>query len=75
MQTVQQQDQGPSQGPMVVSPSPEQILVQLPPCSAGRVREVIGSTQLALEDLPLDDIPDVAVTDISDRQLATYLCQ
>ena len=26
-------------------------------------------------ELPLDDIPDVAISDLSDWQLATYLCQ
>ena len=70
-QTVWQQ----AQEPLVVSSSPERTSVQQLPCIAGRVKMVIGSTQLALEELPLDDIPDVAVSDLSDRQLATYLCQ
>ena len=56
-QTVWQQ----AQEPQVVSSSPERTSVQLPPCIAGRVKAVIGSTQLTLEELPLDDIPDVAV--------------
>ncbi len=35
----------------------------------------MGSTQLTLEDLPFDDIPDVVVSALSGRQLVTYLCQ
>ncbi len=69
--TVQQ----PAQDPLVVSPSPERTTIQLPPCIAGQVRAVVGGTQMVLEDLPLDNIPDVAVFHLSDRQLATYLCQ
>jgi hypothetical protein len=30
---------------------------------------------LTLEDLPFDGVPDVAVSTLSDGQLATYLCQ
>ncbi len=30
---------------------------------------------MALEDLLVDDITDVSVFDLSDRQLATYVCQ
>jgi hypothetical protein len=70
-QTVQQ----PAQAPLVVSPCVERSPVQLPPCIAGRVAAVSGSTQLTLEDLPFDGIPDVVVSALSDGQLATYLCQ
>ena len=47
----------------------------LPPCIAGRVREVIGGTQLVLEDRLLDDIPDVTISALTDLQLAVHLCQ
>ncbi len=57
-QTVQQQ----AQTPLVVSPCAERTPVQLPPCIAGRITAVSGSTQLTLEALPLDGIPDVAVS-------------
>ena len=66
-QTVPQQ----AQAPLVLSSGPELTLSQL--FIAGQIQEVIGSTQLALEELPLDDIPDVAISDLSDWQLATYL--
>jgi hypothetical protein len=70
-QTVQQ----PAQAPPVACPCVERPSVQLPPCIAGRITAVSGSTQLTLEDLPFDGVPDVAVSTLSDRQLATYLCQ
>ena len=72
---IQQTVLQPAREPLVVSSGPERTPLQLPPCIAGRVKEVIGSTQLALKELPLDDIPDVAISDLSDWQLATYLCQ
>ena len=68
-QTVSQK----AQEPLVISSSPERAFLQLPPCIAGRVKDVIGSTQLALEQLPLDDIPDVAISDLSDWQLTTFV--
>ena len=70
-QTVQQL----TQEPLAVSPSVERTPVQIPPCIAGQITAVIGSTQSTLEDLPFEDIPDVAVSALSDRQLVTYLCQ
>ncbi len=70
-QTVQQL----TQASLVVSPCVDRTPVQLPPCIAGRITAVIGSTRLTLEDLPFDGIPDVAVCAFSDRQLVTYLCQ
>ncbi len=59
-QTVQQL----AQAPLVVTPCVERTPVQLPPCIAGRITAVtfIGSTQLTLEDLPFDGIPDVEVS-------------
>ena len=59
----------------MVSSGIELTSLQLPPCIAERIKEVIGSTQLALEELPLDDILDVAISDLSDWHLATHLCQ
>jgi hypothetical protein len=70
-QTVQQ----PAQASPVVYPCVERPSVQLPPCIAGRITAGSGSTQLTLEDLPFDGVPDVAVSTLSDGQLATYLCQ
>ena len=77
LSSAQLQQTGPqqAQAPLVLSSGPERTLSQLPPCIAGQIQEVIGSTQLALKELPLDDIPDVAISDLSDWQLATYLCQ
>ncbi len=54
-----------TQEPLVVSPSVERTLTQLPLCIAGRITTVIDSSQLTLEDLPFDDIPDVAVSALS----------
>ena len=56
----------PSESPTISWVSCHQ-LVQLPPCIAGQVKAVVGNNQLAIEELPLDDIPDVAVSDLSDR--------
>ncbi len=44
------------------APSVERTPVQLPPCIAGRITAVSGSTQLTLEDLPFDGVPDIAVS-------------
>jgi hypothetical protein len=66
-QTVQQ----PAQEPLAVSDR----VSPLPPCIAGRITAVMVSTRLTLEDPPFDDIPDVAVSALSDRQLVTYLYQ
>jgi hypothetical protein len=72
-QTVQQL----TQAPLVIYPCVERttVTVQLPPCIAGRITAVIGSTQLTLEDLSFDGIPDFAVSALSDLLLVTYLCQ
>ncbi len=64
-----------TQEPLSVSPSVDRTPVQLLPCKAGQITSVIGSAQLILEELPFDDIPDVAVSALLDRQLVTYLCQ
>ncbi len=40
-----------------------------------RVVRFCGRSPAGAEDLPFDGIPDVAVSALSNRQLATYLCQ
>ena len=55
--------------------SKQQFQMKIPPCIAGKITKVDEHGQLVLEYVSNDDIPDLDIAEVTDVQLAEYMCQ